>query len=86
MAGVFLVFTFLVVPSLAAVMFFSSLVVRYVFGLALSLAGCLMGLFVSVKYDLPTGPSIVVVYAGFLAVLGLVRMLFPRNSGTEEEK
>jgi zinc/manganese transport system permease protein len=80
MAGVLLVFTFLIVPSLAAVMFFSSFLIRFFSGLALSLTGCLIGLYLSVKFDFPTGATIVVAFAALLALLGLIRPLIPRKA------
>jgi zinc/manganese transport system permease protein len=80
-AGVLLVFTFLIVPSLAAVMFFSSLVIRFLSGLVLSLLGCLIGLYASVKYDFPTGATIVVSFALLLALLGIIRPLLLKFFG-----
>ena len=78
MAGVLLVFGFLVIPAVAGLMATSkpgpALAVGWVFGVVASV----LGLLGSVQFDLPAAPSILVTLTGLLvvlgAVLGLVRM------------
>ena len=71
-AGVLLVFTFLVVPAVIAFLFTRSprLLVAISWGAA-ALA-CAMGLAGSYQFDLPTGPLIVCVFGLVLVVAGLV--------------
>lgn len=72
MAGVLLVFGFLVIPAVAGLMATSrpgpALAVGWIFGFVASVAG-LVG---SVRFDLPAAPSILVTLTGMLLVLGTV--------------
>ena len=73
-AGVLLVFTFLVVPSVIAFLFTRRarpLIAISWLAAAVSSAG---GLGVSYKFDLPTGPVIVCAFGALLVVAGVVRM------------
>ena len=71
-AGVLLVFTFLVVPGSVAFMFSDRLGARiglaWTVGTACSAAGMLLSYF----GDLPTGPSVVVCFAGLLVLAALL--------------
>jgi zinc/manganese transport system permease protein len=72
MAGVLLVFGFLVIPAVAGLMATSrtgvALVVGWVFGFVASV----LGLLGSVTFDLPAAPSILVTLTGLLMVMGAV--------------
>jgi len=72
MAGVLLVFGFLVIPAVAGLMATSrpglALAIGWIFGFVASV----LGLLGSVKYDLPAAPSILVTLTGLLLVLGTV--------------
>jgi zinc/manganese transport system permease protein len=73
-AGVLLVFTFLVVPSVVAFLFTRRarpLIAISWAAAALSSAG---GLGVSYKFDLPTGPVIVCAFGVLLLIAGVVRL------------
>lgn len=70
-AGVLLVFTYLVVPAASAVLFFSRLSSRLIFGWALGLLGSVIGLYLSFSMDLPTGASIVTVF-GLLTMTSII--------------
>jgi len=59
MGGVLLVFSFLVVPAVCAMMFFNTIVSRLIAGWAVGLATSTLGLFASAAWDLPTGASVV---------------------------
>jgi len=70
MAGVLLVFGFLVIPAVAGLMATSkpgpALAVGWVFGFVASV----LGLLGSVQFDMPAAPSILVTLTGLLVVLG----------------
>jgi zinc/manganese transport system permease protein len=72
MAGVLLVFGFLVIPAVAGLMATSkpgpALAVGWVFGFVASVLG-LMG---SVQFDFPAAPSILVTLTGLLVVMGAI--------------
>ncbi len=70
-AGVLLVFTFLVVPGAVAFMFSDRLPVRIGLAWGMSTACSAAGMLVSYFGDLPTGPSVVVCFAGVLLVAAL---------------
>lgn len=70
-AGVLLVFTFLVVPGAIAFMFSERLPVRIALAWAMGTACSAAGMLVSYFGDLPTGPSVVVCFAGLLLVAAL---------------
>ena len=70
-AGVLLVFTFLVVPGAVAFMFSERLPVRIGLAWGMSTACSAAGMLVSYFGDLPTGPSVVVCFAGVLLVAAL---------------
>jgi len=82
-AGVLLVFTFLVVPSAVAFLFTRRvrlLIAVSWIAAALSVAA---GLTVSFKFDLPTGPVIVCAFGCLLLLAGLVRRLVPEAAAAE---
>ena len=73
-AGVLLVFSFLIVPSIVGVLFARSvrgrLAVAWIFGWGVSMLGCLL----SYRADLPTGAAVVCTFGGaLLLVLTIVR-------------
>jgi zinc/manganese transport system permease protein len=70
-AGVLLVFTFLVVPGVIAFMFSERLPVRIALAWAMGTACSAAGMLVSYFGDLPTGPSVVVCFAGVLLLAAL---------------
>jgi zinc/manganese transport system permease protein len=72
MAGVLLVFGFLVIPAVAGLMATSrpglALTIGWIFGFVASVVG-LLG---SVRWDMPAAPSILVTLTGLLLVMGTV--------------
>lgn len=62
MAGVLLVFSFLVVPAVCAMMFFKNVGTRLVAGWAFGVLTSIGGLIASAAWDLPTGASVVGVF------------------------
>ncbi len=59
MAGVLLVFSFLVIPAVIAILFAHRVSVRLVIGWSVGIAACLIGLVASYRFDLPSGPAVV---------------------------
>ena len=80
LAGVLLVFCFLIVPALCAVLIASTfrarLLVAWVVGFVVSASGCIL----SYALDLPTGATVVCTFGGALGLLGLIRSLPSRRA------
>ncbi|HEX9728753.1 MAG TPA: iron chelate uptake ABC transporter family permease subunit [Gemmatimonadales bacterium] len=74
-AGVLLVFTFLVVPALVAFLFFQRTGILLATSWGTAVAASAVGLFVSFRWDLPTGPVVVCVFGLALLVAGVVRRI-----------
>lgn len=75
MAGVLLVFSYLIVPAVCAMLFFDKIAHRLWFGWAMGFGGSVAGIALSVWWDAPTGASIVVAFGALLLVLLLLRSL-----------
>jgi zinc/manganese transport system permease protein len=79
MAGVLLVFGYLVIPAVAGLLASGRTGVALAVGWGFGVAGSLLGLALAVQFDLPAAPSILVtlslMLAGFGAALGLWRRL-----------
>jgi zinc/manganese transport system permease protein len=71
-AGVLLVFSFLVVPGVIAFMFQERLGPRIVLAWVVGTACSAAGMLVSYYGDLPTGPSVVVCFGGLLVLAALL--------------
>ena len=67
LAGVLLVFTFLIIPAVSAMHFVSSISGRLWLSWGLGVLTSLAGIIISAFYDLPTGPAIVCAF-GVLAL------------------
>lgn len=76
-AGVLLVFSFLIVPSVAAVLFSDRLAARLWTGWLLGVLTSLAGLGASYFWDLPTGAAVVCAFGIMLALAALVRRCLP---------
>jgi zinc/manganese transport system permease protein len=72
-AGVLLVFCYLVAPAVFAVMFFDGLKARLITGWTMATVVSAVGLFFS--YDRPSGPTIMVGFAIALALGGTIRAI-----------
>jgi zinc/manganese transport system permease protein len=72
-AGVLLVFSYLVVPSVCAVLFSEDFKTRLLIGWSLGFLASLLGISASVAFDLPTGAAIVCTFGVILMVSGVVR-------------
>jgi len=76
-AGVFLVFSFLIIPATAALLFVKGVRNRLFFGWAFGVIGSLLGMIVSVSLDIPTGAAIVATFGTLLVLAGIVKGLLP---------
>ncbi|HTF90315.1 MAG TPA: iron chelate uptake ABC transporter family permease subunit [Planctomycetota bacterium] len=74
-AGVLLVFSYLVIPAVIAVLFAEGIVARLVIGWIVGTLVSLAGVSISYFEDLPSGPVIVVCFGVFLAAAGVVHYL-----------
>lgn len=74
-AGVLLVFCYLVAPSVFAVMFFDDLRARLLTGWGMATLVSAVGMYFS--YDRPSGPTIIVAFALALLAGGLAKVLLP---------
>jgi len=73
--GVLMVFTFLVVPAAIAFLFTRNMRRLAMISWTSGAVASALGLWVSYKFDLPTGPLIVCTYGLLLAVAGILRRL-----------
>jgi len=80
LGGVLLVFSFLVVPAVTAFLFTRRPMRLTVIAWLTGAAASGLGLFLSYKSDLPTGPTIVCSYGAVLLLAGLVRRLVPATA------
>jgi zinc/manganese transport system permease protein len=83
-AGVLLVFCFLIVPSVAAMLFSEKLGTRLAIGWSLGALVSAGGVALSFYIDLPTGATIVATFGLALLLLGLVRKLFFRSARAQQ--
>ena len=80
LAGVLLVFSYLIVPAVCAVTLARRTSVRLLLGWAISLVGGIAGLFVSYWGDFPSGAAIVCTFGALLILAALVALLRPRKA------
>ena len=81
-AGVLLVFCFLIVPSVTAMLFSERLGPRLAIGWSMGALVSAGGVALSYALDLPTGATIVATFGGTLLVVAGLRRLFRRASGS----
>jgi len=87
-AGVLLVFCYLIVPSVGAMLFADRIGSRLAIGWTMGTLVSALGIFLSVQLDLPTGAAIVCTFGGVLVVMAIVhRLTFKyRTRRTSEEQ
>ncbi|NOZ57640.1 MAG: metal ABC transporter permease [Calditrichaeota bacterium] len=78
-AGILLVFSFLVVPTSIAALYSKTWVGRLVFGWIVGVVVTVLGLYFSYVWDMPSGPAIVVLLGLFLIVLAAGRKWLPQS-------
>ena len=81
-AGVLLVFCYLIVPSVAAMLYADKIGPRLAIGWAMGTVVSALGVWLSLQLDLPTGATIVVTFGLVLILMAAVRPLFPRRTAT----
>jgi zinc/manganese transport system permease protein len=85
-AGVYLVFSYLIVPAVCGALWSANIRTRLVVGWIVAFVAGLSGLLLSVQFeslDLPTGPTIVCVFGVLLVVVALLSWLRTRESLAE---
>jgi len=85
-AGILLVFSFLIVPAVITSLFSSRLLPRLIAGWLVALAASIIGLWSSWSWDLPTGAAVVAAFGALLLGAGIWRaasaaLRSPRESG-----
>ena len=78
-AGVLLVFCYLIVPSVAAMLFADRIGARLAIGWTMGTAVSILGMYFSVLFDLPTGATIVCTFGLVLVLMAAVRAVFVRR-------
>jgi zinc/manganese transport system permease protein len=84
-AGVLLVFCFLIVPSVTAMLFARRLGPRLAIGWTMGAAVSAGGVALSFVLDLPTGATIVATFGVTLLLVAVLRWLFTRRGGAAAE-
>src|SRR5438477_9616830 len=79
-AGVLLVFCYLIVPSVAAMLYADTIGRRLAIGWSMGTLVSALGVYLSLRLDLPTGATIVCTFGVVLAVMAAVRPLNPRTN------
>src|SRR5258705_1668721 len=77
-AGVLLVFCYLIVPSVAAMLYAEHIRKRLAIGWSMGTIVSALGVYLSVLMDLPTGAAIVCTFGAVLILMASVRPLFHR--------
>ena len=75
-AGVLLVFSFLIIPAVGAILFSEKISGRLFLGWGFGILASLAGIGLSYFFDLPTGATVVCVFGGFLVLLAIIKTLF----------
>jgi zinc/manganese transport system permease protein len=84
-AGVLLVFCYLIVPSVAGMLFAKTIGKRLAVAWTMGTLVSALGIYLSVKLDLPTGAAIVCTFGIVLAVMGTVKALLNRKTAVALE-
>jgi zinc/manganese transport system permease protein len=79
-AGVLLVFCYLIVPSVAAMLYADSIGKRLAIGWSMGTIVSALGVYLSLKLDLPTGATIVCTFGLVLIIMAVVRPLIQRTA------
>lgn len=72
-AGVLLVFSFLIIPSVIGMLYSNRIVTRLMIGWVSGTLVSMGGLFLSYRFDLPSGPAVVCTFGLFLLLAALLR-------------
>src|SRR4029077_17917989 len=83
-AGVLLVFCYLIVPSVAAMLYADRVGTRLAIGWSMGTIVSALGVYLSLVLDLPTGATIVCTFGVMLIVMAAVRPLFKRTAAANQ--
>jgi zinc/manganese transport system permease protein len=78
-AGVLLVFCYLIVPSVGGMLFSSRIGPRLAIGWVMAAVVSILGMYFSVLFDLPTGATIVCTFGLALVVMALAKVALPKR-------
>jgi zinc/manganese transport system permease protein len=78
-AGVLLVFCYLIVPSVAAMIYADNVGTRLAIGWTMGTVVSLLGMYFSVRFDLPTGATIVCTFGLVLLLMAAVKPMLARR-------
>jgi zinc/manganese transport system permease protein len=84
-AGVLLVFCYLIVPSVGAMLFTDRIGPRLAIGWTMGTLVSALGVVLSVKMDTPTGATIVCTFGGVLVLMFLVHLVLYHKRGYAEK-
>ena len=79
-AGVLLVFCYLIVPAVGAILWAARIGPRLAIGWVMGVVVSMLGMYFSVELDLPTGATIVCTFGLVLILMAIVRPLFFRHA------
>ena len=79
-AGVLLVFSYLIVPAVCAVTLARRISMRLLIGWGISLLGGIGGVYVSIRGDFPSGAAIVCTFGALLILAALIALVRPRST------
>jgi len=77
-AGVLLVFCYLIVPSVGGMLYSARIGPRLAVGWVMGVVVSMLGMYFSVRFDLPTGATIVCTFGAALVLMAAVRPMFRR--------
>jgi zinc/manganese transport system permease protein len=80
-AGVLLVFCYLIVPSVAAMLYAERIGSRLAVGWTMATVVSALGIYLSVKFDLPTGATMVCTFGLVLVIMAALRPVLRRERG-----
>ena len=82
-AGVLLVFTYLIVPAVCGINVARSLTQRMIVGLVVALVGGVVGLMASYQWDLPSGAAMVCAFGVLLVLVAVMGLFLPKGRSPE---
>ncbi len=85
-AGVLLVFSYLIVPAVCGIVLARRIGPRLLIGWMIALAGGIFGLFASFWWDLPSGAAIVCTFGGLLVLTSFAGMLRSKRTPLSVER
>src|SRR5215468_3600986 len=83
-AGVLLVFCYLIVPSVAAMLYSASIGHRLAIGWTMGTVVSALGVYLSLQLDLPTGATIVCTFGLALIIMAALKPLIVKRTATED--